>query len=247
MAASNQVQTQPKLGTPSLTITSLDIAERTGKEHKNVLADIRKVLDDLDMRPAEFSAGYRDAKGETRECFILPKREALILATGYSTKLRASIIDRLEELELESNPLLTLDAVPEIKHKVMVLLDAQKALNSFSKRSARAEFFEEIVRVLKGKCEFDMYKEADLLLARIWDYIENSVQYYNVEHGYIRIRKGKWKCEPNLSYRMNEQVVLVPKIADREEALPEASKFLNISLGATSAETMSRFELALSS
>jgi len=83
----------------TLAISSLDIAERTGKAHKNVLADIRKMLTDLGLSSAEFSAQYIDSTGRKLECFNLPKREALILATGYSTKLRASIIDRIEELE----------------------------------------------------------------------------------------------------------------------------------------------------
>ena len=83
----------------SLTITSLDIAERTGKQHKNVLTDIRKMFSELDLRSADFSADLPDSYGRLQPGFILPRREALILATGYSTTLRAKLIDRLTELE----------------------------------------------------------------------------------------------------------------------------------------------------
>lgn len=82
-----------------LTMSTLEIAGLTGKLHKHVLADARKVLVALDLRPAEFSARYRDAKGEDREVIDLPKRECLILVSGYSIEMRARIIDRWLDLE----------------------------------------------------------------------------------------------------------------------------------------------------
>lgn len=97
--------TQPP-GSQPLTMSSLEIAERTGKEHKNVLADIRKMLTDLGIDWAEFSAEYRDSTGRTLPCFRLPQRECLILVSGYSVELRARIVDRWMELEAERAPTL---------------------------------------------------------------------------------------------------------------------------------------------
>ncbi|MGD7309351.1 Rha family transcriptional regulator, partial [Ralstonia pseudosolanacearum] len=45
------------------TMSSREIAELTGKEHKNVLADIRKMLSEI--QSAEKSADYKDSKGRT--------------------------------------------------------------------------------------------------------------------------------------------------------------------------------------
>ena len=80
-------------------MSSREIAELTGKEHKNVMADIRNMLESLNIQSAEFSADYKDDKGRTYPCFNLPKRETLILVSGYSVELRAKIIDRWQELE----------------------------------------------------------------------------------------------------------------------------------------------------
>lgn len=82
-------------------MSSLEIAELTGKQHKHVLTDIRKMLNDLELNSADFSAQYKDASGKSNSMFELPKRECLILASGYNVILRAKIIDRWAELEAE--------------------------------------------------------------------------------------------------------------------------------------------------
>ena len=88
-----------KLTVVAKSMSSLEIAELTGKEHRNVMSDIRKMLDELNIDAAMFSATYKAGRNNTYECFNLPKRETLILVSGYSVSMRASIIDRWQELE----------------------------------------------------------------------------------------------------------------------------------------------------
>ena len=83
----------------SLTMSSLEIAELTGKQHKHVLDDIRKLCFSLEINSADFSAQYKDNSGKSNKLFNLPKRECLILISGYNARLRAAIIDRWQELE----------------------------------------------------------------------------------------------------------------------------------------------------
>ena len=78
----------------ALTMSSREIAELTGKDHKNVMADIRNMLNDLGGTSADFSANLPDSYGRMQPCFNLPKRETLILVSGYSVALRAKIVDR---------------------------------------------------------------------------------------------------------------------------------------------------------
>lgn len=72
-------------------MSSREIAELTGKQHKHVLDDIRSMLYDLGQTSAEFSADLPDAYGRMQPAYALPKRETLILVSGYSVELRAEI------------------------------------------------------------------------------------------------------------------------------------------------------------
>lgn len=81
------------------TMTSREIAELTGKRHDNVMADIRKMLSELGLDAPDFSGAYRTDRGNEYECFNLPKRETMILVSGYSIPMRARIIDRWDALE----------------------------------------------------------------------------------------------------------------------------------------------------
>lgn len=81
------------------TMTSLEIAEVTGKQHFNVMRDIRSILEqgvnEINFELVE----YKDKKGEARPMYQLTKKGCLILASGYDALLREKIINRWEELE----------------------------------------------------------------------------------------------------------------------------------------------------
>lgn len=84
------------------TMSSREIAELCGKRHDNVMTDIRNMLELLKIQSPEFLGDYKDDKGRTYPCFNLPKRESLILVSGYDIITRAKIIDRWQELESQT-------------------------------------------------------------------------------------------------------------------------------------------------
>lgn len=90
-------------------MTSLQIAEVTGKEHKNVMRDIRNILEQ-GVNQLNFElVSYKDAKGEERPMYSLTKKGCLILASGYDALLREKIINRWEELEVKEQNAPALD------------------------------------------------------------------------------------------------------------------------------------------
>lgn len=81
------------------TMSSLEIAEITGKNHAHIMRDIRKLLTQGVSQSNFGLVEYTDKKGEQRPCYELTKKGCLILASGYDAVLREKIINRWEELE----------------------------------------------------------------------------------------------------------------------------------------------------
>lgn len=86
------------------TMSSLEIAELTERNHKDVMRSIRE------MEPAwekingrKFAlVEYKDAKGEMRPCYELTKTECLYIATKFNDEARAKLVIRWEELEMQN-------------------------------------------------------------------------------------------------------------------------------------------------
>ncbi len=77
-------------------ISSREIAELTGKEHRNVKRDIENALGKDALK---FEHIYLDSMNRQQTEYILPKNIALGIVSGYSFDLRMKIINRLDELE----------------------------------------------------------------------------------------------------------------------------------------------------
>lgn len=85
------------------TMTSLEIAEITGKKHAHVMRDIRLLIEQ-GVNGSNFGlVNYKDKKGEVRPMFELTPKGCLILASGYDALLREKIINKLEELEKKNH------------------------------------------------------------------------------------------------------------------------------------------------
>ncbi len=81
------------------TMSSLEISELVEKRHDNVMADIRTMLNALDLPALNFQGSYVGGNGKALPCFNLPRDLTMTLITGYSIPLRKRVIDRLNELE----------------------------------------------------------------------------------------------------------------------------------------------------
>lgn len=99
--ASTELKNEPSVH--KRTMSSVEIAEMTGKLHRHVLRSIRA------MEPAWVKVNgsnfglveYTDAKGEKRPMYLLDYRECMYIATKFNDEARAKLILRWDELERE--------------------------------------------------------------------------------------------------------------------------------------------------
>ena len=84
-------------------MTSLEIADVTGKPHNDVLKAIRKMEDGWkEVAQGNFSlSSYKDPTGRILPCYSLTKTECLYVATKFNDVARARLVLRWEELESE--------------------------------------------------------------------------------------------------------------------------------------------------
>lgn len=133
-------------------MTSKEVAEITGKEHKHVMRDIRVLLEQ-GVHESNFGLTFiiRTLPNNAQRkdpCYNITKKGCLILASGYNALLREKIIDRWEELETKER-----QTVPALPHtylealKALVLSEEQKQVLVLENESMKpkADYFDTLV------------------------------------------------------------------------------------------------------
>ncbi len=86
------------------TMSSREIADLTNKDHKNVVRDIKNMMDQLSIDALTFERTYMDQLNRSRKEYLLDQETTLCLVSGYSAPLRMKIIKRWSDLEGNSSP-----------------------------------------------------------------------------------------------------------------------------------------------
>lgn len=133
-------------------MTSMEVAEITGKEHKHVMRDIRVLLEQ-GVHESNFGLTFviRTLPNNAQRkdpCYNITKKGCLILASGYNALLREKIIDRWEELETKERQ--NVPALPQTyleALKALVLSEEQKQVLALENESMKpkADYFDTLV------------------------------------------------------------------------------------------------------
>lgn len=120
------------------TMSSLEIAELTGKQHAHVMRDIRNLLEqgvsESNFGLSSYNQPQPNGGYKKVDCYELTRKGSLILASGYNALLREKIIDRWEALETgKAEPIITSVKTevkqPTISDKMKAATWAAKSLN----------------------------------------------------------------------------------------------------------------------
>lgn len=189
-------------------MTSLQIAEITGKPHADVMKAIRK------MEPAwskinegNFSlVEYKDKKGETRPCYSLNKEECLYIATKFNDEARAKLIKRWKELEEQhqkpSVPQNYLEALKSLvkaeeEKQQLALENKQKDETIITISKANVELGNKITEMLPKVSYYDriLQSNATITITQIAQDYGMSAIAMNKELESMRIQhkeRGQW-------------------------------------------------------
>lgn len=213
-----------------LTMSSREIAELTGKRHDNVMADIKKMLLDLELNAPDFSGTYKTAQGNEYPCFSLPKRETLILVSGYSVELRAKIIDRWQELEQKELASVVNPAQLSRMQLLQMAMEAEEeklALEAkIEEQAPKVETYERIadaagslsIRETATTLEYPERRLVNWLILNEWAYRRNGNK--NLLAYASSIKKG-W---------LMHRVRIVPDIHTGEEKVVEQMRVTSLGL-----------------
>ena len=164
-----------------LMMSSREIAELCNKRHDNVMADIRKMLDELDIYAPDFSGTFITEQGNQYECFNLPKRECLILVSGYNVKIRTKIIDRWQQLEQGKTKLL-----PQTKLEALKAYVAEIEAHELTKTQLTHE--KELAKLENGKSVYGAtIKQVNQALnaTYTWQPLKKYCEEHNLELEYV--------------------------------------------------------------
>lgn len=150
-----------------LTMSSREIAELTGKQHKHVKRDIEVMLDGLGVNAPKFGHIYFDSRNREQTEYRLPKDETLCLLAGYDAKARMAIIKRWQELESKQAPM-TLEQllehntrmIQDLRNNVIQLeqkIEQDKPLTEFGRTVSESATAVKIGDWAKAMCD-DGYK-----------------------------------------------------------------------------------------
>lgn len=125
------------------TMSSLELARVTGKNHKELLRSIRrmeKAWEETTERTFALSE-YADKSGKRNVMYNLNKTESLYVATKFNDQARAKVILRWEELEKANNTVVAYADDPIIGLRVKQIALEKRVKTLEAKATTRLETF----------------------------------------------------------------------------------------------------------
>ena len=144
-------------------MSSKHIAERTCKDHSNVLRDIRNMLEELNIQdsnlnPTEYMV-VLGANKMTSE-ILLNERLSICLAAGYSIKLRMAIIDDWAKMKAELSKPKELSRLEILQIAMEAEKENIELKKQIEEQKPKVEFYDQVATTTNS---FDM-KEVSAIL-----------------------------------------------------------------------------------
>lgn len=119
-------------------MTSLEVGEITGKEHKSVLRDIRDEIEKLETQGIFTEhifvlSEYQDRTGRTLPMYVLTRERVLQLAARYDAVVRFKLIEKV------SQPAKVLSPVQQLLAQAQILVEMDSRVGAVEQGVRRLE------------------------------------------------------------------------------------------------------------
>jgi phage antirepressor YoqD-like protein len=194
------------------TMSSREIAELTGKSHRNVTRDISVMCDDLEIDCSNLSSDYIAGNGQVYREFNLNRELTDCLLTGYSANLRMAVIKRWRELEQQvqalpdfTNPAEAAIAwAKQYKRAEVLQLETKQALKQIEDDAPKVEFYSAV-----GDAD-DLYQLSEVVKALQLDFGRNTA-FKMLRDSNVLLKGRGVKNDPSQSF-VNRGIFKVKKV-----------------------------------
>ena len=175
----------------SVTMSSREVADLTGKQHHHVVRDIKHNLAELNMDASKFGCIYLDSSNRKQTEYLLPPDLVMTLLTGYSVPLRHRVVTRLQEIENVSRHVPIPQSLPEALRLAADLADKNGELQRLiSDQAPKVAAIKRLAAAGGAICITDAAKQLGLAPSRLFAWLE--------QHRWIFRRHG---CKRWVAYQ----------------------------------------------
>ena len=191
-------------------MTSLQIAEVTGKMHKHVLRDIKVILKNGASETNFGLTSYKDKQGKEQPMFTLTPKGCLILASGYDVVLREKIIDKLEEYQQKEKEQVVSVLLPDFSNPAEAARAWAEQYEQKMIECKRAEEAEQQVLALTSEIETLQPKVSyyDMILNNKSTMLITQIAQ---DYGMTAKAMNKTLFELGVQHKVNDQWILYAK------------------------------------
>lgn len=175
----------------TVTMSSREVADLTGKQHHHVVRDIKHNLAELNLDASKFGCIYLDASNRKQTEYLLPPDLVMTLLTGYSIPLRHRVVTRLQELENVSRHASIPQSLPEALRLAADLADQNGELQRLvSDQAPKVAAIKRLAAAGGAICITDAAKQLGVAPSRLFAWLE--------QHRWIFRRHG---CKRWVAYQ----------------------------------------------
>lgn len=188
------------------TVTSMEVANMVGKEHKYLMRDIRrytKQLNEGNLAPVDFwtETTYLDSKGEERPCFNVARKGCEFIAnklTGQKgTEFTARYVNRFHELEEcnVTNSLIT--ALNTISESIATICNTQNDINNRLSKLEEQSNKKKLPEKKYSRWKTNTFKKLNTLLSYVNENSDENLKLSEIIHLVIGETEDTYSIELN--------------------------------------------------